>query len=90
MAIAVDNNCPISVLAKSATVQNVNSRTMLMQPYRFTGDKPYDSDVLSQQRRAVSVQLIAPQKKGGYRSLKRHHRQWKEERLVAWLHNLRS
>jgi transposase len=60
------------------------------------GDKAYDSDALDAELAAWGIELIAPHRANRVRPqtqdgrpLRRYHRRWKMERLMAWLQNYR-
>ncbi|QDE95995.1 IS5 family transposase [Myxococcus xanthus] len=65
-------------------------------PERLIGDKAYDADTLDERlSHQRGVKLIAPRRRGRKtktqdgRELRRYRRQWKMERLFAWLPNFR-
>jgi transposase len=65
-------------------------------PERLIGDKAYDSDPLDEKLATeYGIELIAPNRRGRKRrtqdgrQLRRYRRQWKVERLFAWMHNFR-
>ena len=65
-------------------------------PQRLIGDKACDSDPLDTALAAWGVELIAPHRANRVRRptqdgrpLRRYHRRWKMERLMAWLQNCR-
>jgi transposase len=64
-------------------------------PARLVGDKAYDSDSLDRTlREEYGIEMIALNRRNRNRSqdgrmLRRYHRDWKVERLFAWMHNFR-
>ena len=78
--------------------QTLEQRFVAEVPERLIGDKAYDSDKLDGQMLAeFATEVIAPHRKGRRperqtqdgRSLRRHRRRWKVERMFAWLFNFR-
>ena len=66
------------------------------RPERVISDKAYDSDPLDKQLKKLDIESIAPHKANRRRAqtqderkLRRYKRQWKVERLFAWLQNFR-
>ncbi len=66
-------------------------------PERLIGDKAYDSDALDARLKAErGIELIAPHRANRRRPptqdgrpLRRYHRRWIVERLLAWLQSFR-
>ena len=103
MAVADGAGLPLAVHVASASPAEVTlveptlaSCFTAALPQRLIGDKAYDSDPLDQELAAWGIELIAPHranrrkpKTQDGRPLRRYHRRWKMERLIAWLQNYR-
>ena len=74
----------------------LDSRFVDALPQRLIGDRAYDADSLDEALLELDIEMTAPQRRGRTRPktqdgrpLRRYRRQWKIERLFAWLGNFR-
>jgi len=100
--VADSNGLPVAVCVESATPHEVKLATStLLQmivpeaQQNLIGDNAYDSDKLDAELRKYGIELIAPHRSNrrnttqDLRRMQRYRRQWKIERLFAWLQNFR-
>ena len=94
VAAHVESASPHEVKLVKATIDSSFTR---YAPDKLVGGKAYDSDKLDDQLiNERGVEMIAPHRRGRKKSptqdgrkLRRYRRQWKVERLFAWLQNFR-